>query len=173
MRLGWSTFETSAGKLTVAGANARTARLDTSGVTGGREINVTCVVVDRYGRKVSYSTMIHLGSGNTVGGLLPAHPPTAVKSSPNAETVELPKNVAPPPSPPPPPAPVVAPKRGVPPPEEAANPPSPQRAGGLLKLRPGHGLCKLLEPLLSASPLRMRERMSMPRGWHFRSGRRN
>ena len=76
------TFETSAGKLTVMGPNASTARLDTAGVTGGREINVTCVVVDKYGRKVSYSKRIHLGSGNIVGGLLSAHSPTIRRKGP-------------------------------------------------------------------------------------------
>jgi hypothetical protein len=134
-------FETSAGKLTVAGANARTARLDTSGVTGGRDINVTCVVVDRYGRKVFYSKMIHLDNGSTAGGLSPAHSPTTVKSPPNAEKVEVPevKHVAPPPSPPPPPAPVVAPKRGVPPPAGAAKPPAPQKAERISKVARGAG----------------------------------
>jgi hypothetical protein len=120
------TFETSAGKFTVADANASTARLDTAGVTGG-EINVTCVVVDAYGRKVSYGKMIRLGSGNTTGGLLPQHSPTAVKSPPpKAEKVDVPKveHAAPPP-PPPPPAPVATPKPDVPPPTEAAKPPAP------------------------------------------------
>jgi hypothetical protein len=135
------TFETSAGKLTVTGANANTARLDTAGVTGGREIHVTCVVVDRYGRKVSYSKMIHLDNGSTAGGLSPAHSPSTVKSPPNAKKVEVPevKHVAPPPSPPPPPAPVVAPKRGVPPPAEAAKPPAPQKAERISKVAPGAG----------------------------------
>ena len=68
-------FETSAGRLTVAGANASTARLDTVGVTGG-EIRVTCVVVDAYGRRVSYDKIIRLGSGNPAGELT-QHPPAA------------------------------------------------------------------------------------------------
>jgi hypothetical protein len=121
------TFETSAGRLTVAGANASTARLDTAGVMGG-EINVTCVVMDAYGRRVSYGKMIRLGSGNTSGGL-PRHlPPAAKGPPPKAEKVEVPEveHVAPPP-PPPPPAPVVTPKPGAPPPTEVAKPPAPQR----------------------------------------------
>jgi hypothetical protein len=134
------TFEASAGKLTVTGANASTARLDTAGVTGDREINVTCVVIDRSGRKVSDSKMIHLGSGNTVGGLLPAHSPATVKSPPDAEKVDLPeaKRVVPSP-PPPPPAPVVAPKRGAPASVEAAKPPAPQKAEGTSKVASGAG----------------------------------
>jgi hypothetical protein len=123
------TFETSAGRLMVAGANASTARLDTADVLGG-EINVTCAVVDAYGRKVSYGKRIYLGSGNTTGGLLPQHLPTAVKAPPNAEKVEVPEveHVAPPPAPSPPPAPVITPKPDAPPTEAAKSPaPAPER----------------------------------------------
>ena len=108
-------FETSGGRLTVGSVNSSTARLDTEGVTGG-EINVTCVVVDAYGRKVSYGKMVRL---------LPQHQPSAVKGPPKAERPDVPQ-VAPPP-PPPAPAPVVEPKRYGPPPTEAAKPPVPQR----------------------------------------------
>src|ERR1700755_1837008 len=52
-------FKTSAGKLTIASANAHTALLDTTGIASG-EISITCVVVDAYGRKVSYSKMIRI-----------------------------------------------------------------------------------------------------------------
>ena len=131
-------FETSAGRLTVADANASTARLDIAGVMDG-EINVTCVVVDAYGRKVSYGKMIRLGSGNTAGGLLPQHSPTAVKSPPKAEKVEVPgvEHVAPPPAPPPPPAPVVTPKPVAPPPTEPAKPPASRRTSGVPAVAPG------------------------------------
>src|SRR5260370_1019157 len=93
------TFETSAGRLTVAGANASTARLDTAGVTGG-EINVTCMVVDAYGRRVSYDKIIRLGSGNPAGELT-QHPPAAAKGPPKTEKIEVPEPVAPSPAPPP------------------------------------------------------------------------
>jgi hypothetical protein len=134
-------FETSAGRLSVSGANASIGRLDTSGVTGG-EISVTCVVVDAYGRKVSYGKMIRLGSGNATGGLLPEHLPTAVKSPPpKAEKVDVPKveHAAPPPAPPPPPAPVVTPKPDVPPPTEAAKPPAPGATEEIPPVTPGAG----------------------------------
>jgi hypothetical protein len=108
-------FETSAGRLTVGDMNASTTRLDTAGVAGG-EITVTCVVVDAYGRKVSYDKIVRL---------LPQHLPSTAKGPPKAEKVErpeVPQQVAPPP---PPPAPVVEPTRGAPP-AEATKPPAPQ-----------------------------------------------
>ena len=138
------TFETSAGRLTVAGANASTARLDTAGVTGG-EINVTCMVVDAYGRKVSYSRMIRLGGGNTAGRLPPQRPPPAAKGPPQpekAEKVWVPEgeHVGPPSyALPPPPPPVVAPKPDVPLPTEAAKPPAPQKPARLPTASPRPG----------------------------------
>ena len=133
-------FETSAGRLTIASANAGTARLDTASVTGGA-INVTCVVVDTYGRKVSYGKMIRLGSGNPAGEL-PRHLPTTVKGPPpKAEKVEVPEvgHAAPPP--PPPPAPVETPKPAAPPPAKAAKPPTqaPERAAGVPAATAGAG----------------------------------
>lgn len=118
-------FETSAGRLIVAAANASTARLDTAGVTGG-EIRVTCVVMDTYGRKVSYGKVIRVGSGNPAGGLT-QHLPTAAKGTPETQKTEVPevKPVAPSPAPPPPPPPIVAPKPYAPQPSEAAKPPAP------------------------------------------------
>jgi hypothetical protein len=116
-------FETSAGRLTVAGVNASTARLDTAGVTAG-EISVTCVVVDAYGRKVSYGKVIRLGNGNAMRGLSPAQRfPASVgsKAPPIPKHAEVPEmaHVAQPPAPPP--APVLAPKSGAPP-SHAAQP---------------------------------------------------
>jgi hypothetical protein len=134
-------FEASAGKLTVAGANASSARLDTAGVTGG-EINVTCAVVDAFGRKVSSGKIIRLGSGNSSGGLT-QHLPTAVKGPPpRAEKVEVPEaeRVAPPPAaPPPPPPPVVARKPDAPQATEAAKPPAPGGTAGIPPTTPGAG----------------------------------
>jgi|HubBroStandDraft_6_1064221.scaffolds.fasta_scaffold31830_2 hypothetical protein len=110
------TFETSAGKFTVAGANASTARLDTKGVMVG-EINVTCVVVDAYGRKVSHGKMIRLSA---------QHLPSAAKGPPNAKKGPDVEQAAPPP-PPPAPAPVTEPQSGAPPLTKAASPPARQR----------------------------------------------
>jgi hypothetical protein len=107
-------FETSAGRLTVGSVNASTARLDTAGVTD-EEINVTCVVVDAYGRKVSCGKMVRL---------LPQHSPSAAKGPPKVERPDV-QQIAPPP--PPPPTPVEEPKRYGPPPTGAAKPPAPQR----------------------------------------------
>jgi hypothetical protein len=111
-------FETSAGRLTAAGTNASTARLDTAGVMDG-EITATCVVVDAYGRKVSSGRIVRL---------LFQQLPSAAKGPPKAEKVERPDvhQVSPPP-PPPSPAPVVEPQPDRPPPTKAAKPPVPQR----------------------------------------------
>jgi len=114
-------FETSAGRLTAASANASTARLDTTGVAAG-EISVTCIVVDAYGRKVSYGKVIRLRGGNVEGEALPSqHLPTAAPP----DTQE--KSHATPP-PPPPPGPVGAPGPVARPPTEAPKPQPPKRA---------------------------------------------
>jgi len=111
-------FESSAGRLTVAGKNASSARLDTAGVSA-EEINVTCVVVDAYGRRVSYGKAIRLGRGKITDALLPAQhgaaPPRPAAAVKQTEVPEVPHgapSAAPPPPPPPPP--VLAPPPGAP-----------------------------------------------------------
>lgn len=118
-------FETSAGKLIVTNANASTARLDTAGVAAG-EISVTCVVVDTYGRKVSYIKMIRLRGGNVEGEALPSkHLPTATPpDTPRPDLTE--KSHAAPPARPPPT--VVARGPGARTPTETAKPPAPKKA---------------------------------------------
>ena len=115
-------FESSAGRLTIAGANANTARLDTAGVSA-EEINVTCVVVDAYGRKVSYGKVIRLGSRKITEAPLPARGPGVLPSAPAKRQTEVPDvaNVTPAP---PPPAPVLTPKPSAPPLPTVAKKPS-------------------------------------------------
>src|SRR5437879_2341168 len=128
-------FETTAGRLTVASANASTARLDTAGVAGG-EINVNCVVVDPYGRRVAYGKTIRLGTGSPTGALLPGHSPTAKQGPPKIEKEKVPdvEHVAPPPPPPPP---VAVPKPDVSQPTAAAKPPAPGATAGATHARTG------------------------------------
>jgi hypothetical protein len=125
-------FETIVGKLTVAGANASKARLDSAGVMSG-EIHVTCVVVDAYGRKVSYGKVIRLGRGNTAGGLLPQHQPTAVKGPPRVGEEEKAQV-----EPPPPPTPGSRPQSGWPP-IEAPKPRVPKATEGVPSATPATG----------------------------------
>jgi hypothetical protein len=99
-------FESNAGRLVVTG---NTARLETAGVSIG-EITVTCVVVDTYGRRVSYSKAIRLGKGKIEEEVklpaAPAHPPMEVPQSAKSQPTTLP----PPPPPPPAEKPVLGPK---------------------------------------------------------------
>ncbi len=119
-------FESNGGRLTVAGANASSARLDTTGVSSG-EINVTCVVVDAYGRRVAYGKAIRLGTPNFKEKLLPtvkhAAPPPATVHAPNGVPEEAHVALSPPPPPPPKDAPKPEPSEN--PPVEAAKPPAP------------------------------------------------
>jgi hypothetical protein len=118
-------FESSAGRLTVAEANASSARLDTTGVSSG-EINVTCVVVDPYGRRVAYGKAIRVGTSNFKEKLLP----TVKHAAPPPVTIHAPApvpeegNVTQSPPPPPPPAPKPEPS-ATPPAVKAAKPPVP------------------------------------------------
>ena len=119
-------FESNGGRLTVAGANASSARLDTTGVSSG-EINVTCVVVDAYGRRVAYGKAIRLGTPNFKEKLLPtvkhAAPPPATVHAPNGVPEEAHVALSPPPPPTPKDAPKPEPSEN--PPVEAAKPPAP------------------------------------------------
>jgi len=153
-------FETSAGRLTIVGPNASTARLDTANVTNG-EIRVRCVVVDAYGRKFSNDKIIRLGDRRPACG--PAQPrPRAPKNPPKTEKIEVPEMhpAAPSAAPPPPPQPTFD-----------AKPPAPERTEGVLVFQRGRGIRPRLDLyLLARSPPRIRARTSMPRGWRFRGG---
>ncbi len=122
-------FESNGGRLTVAGSNASSARLDTTGVSSG-EINVTCVVVDPYGRRVAYGKAIRLGTPNFKEKLLPtvkhAAPPPATVHAPAPLPEEAHVTISPPPPPPPAPKPVPTPEPGATAqPVEVAKPPVP------------------------------------------------
>jgi hypothetical protein len=124
-------FASSAGRLTLAGVNANTARLDTAGVSA-EEINVTCVVVDPYGRKVSYGKTIRLGTA-IADTLLPKHKAVLPPPAPAGGQTEVPEvgHSASPPPPPPPPvlAPTQVPPSGTPPPTKAVQPAVPVGTG--------------------------------------------
>ncbi len=121
-------FESNGGRLTVAGANASSARLDTTGVSSG-EINVTCVVVDAYGRRVAYGKAIRLGTPNFKEKLLPtvkhAAPPPATVHAPTETPEEAHVALSPPPLPPPPKAAPKPESSENPAPVEEAKPPAP------------------------------------------------
>jgi hypothetical protein len=106
-------FETSAGRLTVAAGNASSARLDTAGVVAA-EISVTCVAIDGYGRRVAYGKVIRLGHVEPMRGLRPGGQLPGVvgaKPPPIGKQIEVPEmgHIPPPPSPPPPPPPALTP----------------------------------------------------------------
>ena len=147
------TFETSAGRLTVTGREWEYSAAGYCGRDGVGEINVTCVVVDRYGRKVSYGKMIRLGSGNTWVGCLPS--PTCEARCSSAEKVQVPD---------------LAEERrascfasttsgtssaesGVTPRPERDRQPAKERSRRCLKLRPGQGLRNLLEHSADRKPI--------------------